>query len=40
MADSGRAKRKRARGVQYGEEGSAEPGRVAEGLNVYGPNKV
>ena len=36
-ADDGRPKRKTARGVRYGEEGSEEPGKVREGVTVYGP---
>ena len=39
-ADSGRPKRKRARGVRYGEEGRDEPGRLGEGVKVYGPHTV
>ena len=38
----GRPKRKRVRGVRYGEEriGREEPGAVREGVMVYGPHKV
>ena len=38
--DDGRPKRKRARGVRYGEEESKEPGTLGEGMTVYGPHKV
>ena len=38
----GRPRRKRARGVRYGEEqrGREEQGAVREGMTVYGPHKV
>ena len=38
--DSWRRKRKRARGVRYGGEGSDEPRRVQDGLKVCRPHKV
>ena len=38
--DNGRPKRKRVRGVRYGEQGSNEPRNVGEGVKVYGPHKV
>ena len=38
--DDGRPRRKKARGVRYGEEGSERPGTVGEGVTVYVPHKV
>ena len=40
--EDGRPKRKRARGVRYGEEqiGREERGAVREGVTVYGPQEV
>ena len=40
--EEGRPRRKRARGVRYGEEekGREEQGTVREGVTVYGPHKV
>ena len=40
--EDGRPKRKRARGLRYGEEqmGPEEQGAVREGVTVYGPHKV
>ena len=40
--EDGRPKKKRARGVRYGEEqmGREEKGAVREGVTVYGPHKV